>query len=219
MPSLKIISGFKKQEVTIFAGIMVINSEDGSRRTYQFKDSIENVEKISEDKKNVLFNVVLRDGTNFRAEAVNSVFYDFAKYAGASNNPKFVTEMPASKAKMGDRIAAVVVTFLILVGIYACTSREKEVSQPRIATIEDKKSYAYIYCKNIIEKTLKAPKTAEFPWGVSAVFVDGKYIVNSYVDAENSFGAHIRTRFMCKLSHLGNDEYAGWSLEDLKIFD
>jgi hypothetical protein len=57
---------------------------------------------------------------------------------------------------------------------------------------------------------LKSPSTAQFPH-YSPSFVSetgkGQYTVRSYVDAQNSFGATIRTRFLCVLSHVAGVSY------------
>lgn len=54
-----------------------------------------------------------------------------------------------------------------------------------------------------VESMLKAPKTADFPatshWTIVPLG-DEKYRTSSYVDAENSFGAQIRTNFMCEVT-------------------
>jgi hypothetical protein len=59
---------------------------------------------------------------------------------------------------------------------------------------------APIRCENAVTTTLKAPSTAKFAPYSGAQVMDlgeGKYVVRSYVDAENSFGAHIRTPYTC----------------------
>jgi hypothetical protein len=48
---------------------------------------------------------------------------------------------------------------------------------------------------------------------------NGLYVVNSYVDAQNSFGAMIRNTFKCKVQYLGGGEAdsRNWSLIDLEL--
>lgn len=54
-----------------------------------------------------------------------------------------------------------------------------------------------------VESMLKAPKTADFPtsshWKITPLG-DDKYRTISYVDAENSFGAQIRSNFICEIT-------------------
>ncbi len=71
-------------------------------------------------------------------------------------------------------------------------------------------------CKQFVEKTLKAPSTADFQnyndfsaWGSEAG--GGPFGVTGYVDAQNSFGAKIRTNFRCELRKSGSD----WQLVNI----
>ena len=59
-----------------------------------------------------------------------------------------------------------------------------------------------------VKKQLKSPKSADFPWGFDEYNItyqgesdDGLYMysVESYVDAENAFGAEIRSEYMCMI--------------------
>lgn len=54
-----------------------------------------------------------------------------------------------------------------------------------------------MYVKDVVKGKLKSPSTAKFPsyseWSVSKS--DNTYTVSSHVDAENGFGAEIRTYF------------------------
>ncbi|MBT5016098.1 hypothetical protein HN748_00950 [Candidatus Peregrinibacteria bacterium] len=62
-------------------------------------------------------------------------------------------------------------------------------------------SYAVVCAQNEVEKSLKSPSTADFPWGIQGTPLgNDKYLVSSYVDAENSFGAEIRTYFVCNVT-------------------
>ena len=55
-----------------------------------------------------------------------------------------------------------------------------------------------LQCQRAIEAQLKAPSTAQFesPWPVRGDETTG-YAMNSYVDAENSFGAKLRQNYTC----------------------
>jgi len=76
---------------------------------------------------------------------------------------------------------------------------------------------AVIMCDQFVKDILKAPKTAEFQnvyQAESTETTPDNFTVTSYVDAENVFGALIRTSFTCKVRYVGNDE---WQLDDLEI--
>jgi len=78
-------------------------------------------------------------------------------------------------------------------------------------------SDARVYAKEFILDRLRAPSTAKFPWGSEfTVTNSGKiWVVKSYVDAQNGFGAMIRTHFTVKMEHLGG---SGWRLLDLQTY-
>ena len=61
---------------------------------------------------------------------------------------------------------------------------------------------AYINAQNFVKKQLKAPSTAKFPKSTELrnhVIKIGqdKFQINSWVDAQNSFGAMLRKEFSC----------------------
>jgi hypothetical protein len=62
-------------------------------------------------------------------------------------------------------------------------------------------------CREAVKVRLRAPSTADFQgtvlgeWTVTGE--KGSYLVTSFVDAQNGFGAKIRTRFVCGVDHPG----------------
>jgi len=69
---------------------------------------------------------------------------------------------------------------------------------------------AWIVCQDFVLERLTAPATADFPTGYAdftSVLSDERFRVESYVDAENSFGAFIRTDFVCVVRYTGNGSY------------
>lgn len=76
---------------------------------------------------------------------------------------------------------------------------------------------AWVVCQQFLEDRLVAPSTAEYPSGYSDYtrsLGGGRFRVDAYVDAQNSFGAMIRTDFSCTVDYQGNDN---WRLEELTI--
>lgn len=75
---------------------------------------------------------------------------------------------------------------------------------------------SYTTSKRIIEKVLKAPSTAEFQsYDKSMISVSGDtYTVNGYVDAQNSFGAMLRSYYTVKLKGSAYN----WTIESV-VFD
>jgi hypothetical protein len=74
-----------------------------------------------------------------------------------------------------------------------------EVAERRAGVCSDT-TMAFVMSQEFVRRTLKAPATAEFPFitspGVSTRNVgECTFEVSAYVDAENSFGANIRTPY------------------------
>ena len=76
---------------------------------------------------------------------------------------------------------------------------------------------AYFASQDFVKKNLKAPSTAKFPWFREVSVRDlgeGRYSISAYVDAQNSFGAQIRTNYTCVVK--GEDSLL-WILEDISM--
>lgn len=74
---------------------------------------------------------------------------------------------------------------------------------------------AWVACQQFVEERLKAPSTVEYPSPYTEYTRSvggGTFEVDAYVDAENSFGAMIRTDFLCTVDYRGDDN---WHLESL----
>ena len=90
----------------------------------------------------------------------------------------------------------------------------KSSSQPKPA---HSASGAWVICQEFVEQRLKAPASADFPWYSETYVTElggAKYRVDSYVDAQNSFGAQIRQTFACTVRWTGGSR---WRLEDMSI--
>jgi hypothetical protein len=77
----------------------------------------------------------------------------------------------------------------------------------------ESKSDAFAMSQEFVRKRLKAPSTASFPW-ISDRDVGVRYLgdciheVAAYVDAQNSFGAMLRSRYYVKLQNeQGTDKW------------
>lgn len=83
---------------------------------------------------------------------------------------------------------------------------------------------AKIMCESIIEAQLKAPSTAKFS-GTSATRMyliknqPNAYRIIGYVDAQNSFGAQIRTPYTCDIKYNGGEwtDITNWTLLSLDM--
>lgn len=81
------------------------------------------------------------------------------------------------------------------------------VRQTKPATREVTDQQAYVISQNFVEQRLKAPSTAKFPLGVYEATKDseGNFVIKSYVDSQNAFGAMIRTTYLVTIKHKGGD--------------
>ena len=79
-------------------------------------------------------------------------------------------------------------------------------------------SEVWVLAKHEVETNLKSPNSAKFPSmrsdEVKIAEIDGKYIVKSYVDAENSFGTSVRSKFTVTINKNSGGEYF---VESIKI--
>lgn len=81
---------------------------------------------------------------------------------------------------------------------------------------EDHSVHAYTMAKRYVTDKLPSPSTADFPWFATRVDTlgRGRYKVVGYVDAQNRYGATIRTNFVCELT---TSDGTNWSLVDLAM--
>lgn len=83
---------------------------------------------------------------------------------------------------------------------------------------KDVSTMAGVICKGITDNMLVAPATASHPWVPTGVWNmgKGKFVVKSYVDSQNSFGAMIRTKYRCEVQYDGSgDKYSSTSWDVL----
>lgn len=89
------------------------------------------------------------------------------------------------------------------------------------STSTDHTAAAIVHCQNFVRDRLRAPATADFPFLDRQVTPAGNdtYVVASYVDAQNAFGAMIRNDFRCTVRYRGGDEAASssWELVNLEL--
>jgi hypothetical protein len=118
-------------------------------------------------------------------------------------NPKMDTFTNGATAKKGGipwgclGCIGIIVVPLIIFGIYSAT-RDKSGDQAEMREVQAK-----IACEDRVKDLLKAPSTASFS-GWSTRGSGATYTVDGSVDAENSFGANIRSDFQCTVTFAGD---------------
>lgn len=115
-----------------------------------------------------------------------------------------ITEDKDKKKKKDAGIGCLIFLIIIaIVTVYATFGTTESNSSED--SYKDNKYLAYSYAQEFVKQKLKSPSTAEFPAGFSAKeehvlnLGDGEYLIKSWVDSQNSFGATIRTNFDCKI--------------------
>lgn len=123
---------------------------------------------------------------------------------------------------VGDWIAAGVLGCFLLFGYVACSGSSDEPEQRRnneqaaVPSGTANVTGAWVYMQQFVKKRLRSPSTADFPFGghrnVKPLGND-RYLVESYVDSQNSFGATVRTNFRGVIKEVEG----GWQIEELTL--
>lgn len=99
---------------------------------------------------------------------------------------------------------------LVFGGIpYACykiisSYKDKTATEP-LNKFTNRDIDVLVYSRNAVRARLKSPGTAEFGEAYISEPASGIYIIRSYVDSQNSFGAMIRMKYFCKIQAKGKD--------------
>jgi len=118
------------------------------------------------------------------------------------------TELSKSELRLTLTLFATAIIAVVLAVGFASVQDQSETttnygnSSARSADSERANQLEAYTCAQIeITHMLKSPSTAEFPWvhseSATARLDAGKYLVRSYVDSQNSFGAMIRSGYEC----------------------
>ena len=117
-------------------------------------------------------------------------------------------------------LAVLIFISIAMVGWFGGESDSSPRASPSSSS-RDNSTMAYIQCKSHVIRRLKAPSTADFPFlDYSSSDVGGnRYIVRSYVDAQNGFGAMLRNRYRCEIRYDGGDSASSrsWTLVSLTM--
>lgn len=116
-----------------------------------------------------------------------------------------------------------VVIALVLLGTFG-TGRPERVAEAETGTTEQpapackpNDQMPAIMAKRFVEKRLRAPSTASFPWmpEQQAYIAECTWQVRSYVDAQNGFGATVRTAWLITMVY--DPATKLWSHRDLQM--
>ncbi len=120
--------------------------------------------------------------------------------------------------KAGFGCLGIIVVLFIVVMVIMIAHRPSPEQQA--ANDERVRQYnAAFACQDAVRERLKAPASAEFQAPREAqisAYEDGSYKIESYVDAQNSFGAKLRNAFTCQVAPRRNGP-SGFIVLDLKM--
>jgi hypothetical protein len=132
------------------------------------------------------------------------------------------TASTAKDSSAKDPVGALVVLVLLVISIGLIIWGVSSALNGGSSTPEPKHSdvAALVMCEEFVKDNLKSPSTASFPFEEGKVAPlpdegDGHYIVRGAVDAQNSFGAMLRTQYYCKVHYEPSTDK--WVLDALLI--
>ena len=129
-----------------------------------------------------------------------------------------MTEIPTKKPVSIIKFALVAFVLIIICGMaFNQTPTSSNTESTVIGTPEE---WVVIYAEKQIEKLLKAPATAKYCDPKVTDLGEGKYVVASCVDSENSFGANLRSNWTVTMTYSGSniDNGASWTT-NMVVFD
>ncbi len=153
--------------------------------------------------------------------------------AGLSSDKDAVAEPGTTEGSpaMGCLVLLIIVAVLALIGSMMgggdgvdsaapATTVDEEATDEEIEALEEEiddslRHGAYEACKELVNDQLKAPRSASYPdyydydGEVTVLRSEQTFSVASHVDAENSFGAEVRTRWTCSVTHTFPQQWQG----------
>ena len=75
---------------------------------------------------------------------------------------------------------------------------------------------ALALCQEVVRGQLKAPSSATFAKASESIMIEsspGMWLVSSWVDSQNSFGAMLRTMWTCQIAYTGNGNWVPMTVE------
>lgn len=115
---------------------------------------------------------------------------------------------------------------ILVISIFALSkftdsrSSTNALSQQQV-TREDKADEldAFYMSQVFVKRMLVSPSSAKFPWFDESMVMqvgEDTWVINSYVDSQNKFGAMLRTNYIVKIKYLGNKrwELLDWVLQE-----
>lgn len=113
--------------------------------------------------------------------------------------------------------AAIVATIILIIyAIWLYIFIVPDNDNPSKKEVSNNAAGAWVICQEFVERKLTSPSTADYPWDYRdkvEVVGTNTYLVTSYVDSQNGFGATVRSTFSCKVKQDGDS----WELITLAV--
>lgn len=127
--------------------------------------------------------------------------------------------VPAGKQKAG--MGCAVILMLMMGGCVVLMMLPESEEKKRERELTDARVSTAVLCENEMSRRLRSPGTADYPFGhVTTVTAVGanRYRLVSYVDAQNGFGAQVRSRFGCVVEGSG-DQLGGYKVVEFAVLE
>lgn len=225
MTNIKIKDGPKglKSVAYHYGGYLDVQSKDGYRR-YQLRAAVKELEKLYEEKGQVTFRLTLIDDLMFTATTNPAAFSQMTGDQKFGPQPGDFPIIPGAKSPgslNGDSVKGGIVILVLIWIVWGLFSGGDDIAkppEPERITEDTAQAMAKTLCEDRVEKSLRSPSTADFPFLSQAVYDgNGRATLASYVDAQNGFGATVRTNFVCVIEYTGDGSPSGF--ENWKIVD
>lgn len=111
-------------------------------------------------------------------------------------------------------IVIIIIAFLCIIGastMFKDNHSINENSNYSNSSYNNLNASCYYYSQRLVKEKLKSPKSAEFP-KYSAEFIsrdEDTVTVSAYVEADNSFGAHVKTNYIATIQLKNNEPVSG----------
>ena len=108
---------------------------------------------------------------------------------------------------------------LVCFSLVGCSNNDTNFSE---LSSDDQNGFIWEMAKTAVKDNLKSPSTAKFPtYNNATIKSEGNnvFTISSYVDAQNGFGATIRSNFIAKIKVNDAADKGGYnySVQDVKI--
>lgn len=139
--------------------------------------------------------------------------------AGIKTCPHCGQSNPTLTIKMAV-ISTIIFSLIIGFSIRSCQSTPEEIAANKASADQrecTEGSSAKGFAQVFVKRHLKSPSTADFPMGGGTLtkVSDCRFIVTSYVDSQNGFGATVRSKTQVLLDY--SKERESWDMIDISI--